>query len=202
MGPAIMSARRSLSRLRAELRRARKLGRAAARRFAAVPWKKLFSLAAWLGLVQQPRMWLAAAAAAAAQFLLAMLFLGGSPTTAEKVGSNTRQRAGGHADRGVAVRGGLQRAKSPQASLAETGTTADEQDTELDLDARPSHRAGPTTAWGDDGVPRTARRPATQGGRYAPQADEPAPQRQPASVHRPGSVRLQGIVQEEGLSAP
>jgi hypothetical protein len=205
--PKVASARRSLRRIRLELHRAGRLSRAAGQRLAALPWRNFFSLAGWLGLLQQPKLWLAAVAAAALQLVAALLFWGGEANKAQQ------ERAAAHAasaqDREThdvaadekPVAEGLtvewpsevgSRPSRPGSPRHEHGFEFEDGD-ELHLTADSSDR------WHPD-VPHTARRPLMSQGGYPPHATGYSPAEGDGSAAAPGPVRLRGIV-EDGLQS-
>ncbi len=208
LSPTILAARRSLRRFEAELHRARKLAHKVASRLSMVPWKRVFSLAAWLGLLQQPRMWLAATAAAAAQIVLAMVFLGGapsrefgsvgvSPARSARPVSPSENGGGGRAS-GLA-RAGVSHTQSHTAGRLDAGLTQTDAvpgEPETGPDSGSIQQTGPTLGWDDNKVPRTASRLPAQPGIVGTQRAEFAPNSQTDPVRRPGSVQLRGIIQE------
>lgn len=190
----IVAARRSLRRFEAELLRARKLAGRVASRISAIPWKKVFSLAGWLGLLQQPRVWLTATAAAAAQIVLAMFFLQDAPSRdagGREVSPARSARAASTAEsnqNGLASRGSERGPTEADASAGELKTQ---------LATSSSREAGPTIQWERDTLPRTACRVAVQPEGDGTRGARSAVHLQSEPVRRPGSVQLQGIIQEE-----
>lgn len=198
---ATVAARRALQSFEGELHRARNLAGKVARRISAVPWKKVLSLAGWLGLLQQPRMWLTAATAAVAQIVLAMLFLGSdpskdpggadvSPARSARAASSAESSREGRAPNGFAT--GL------------TEAAASRGEPEAQLARRSSRETGATVRWERDILSPTASGVAVQSEGDGTRGGRSAYHRQADGVRRPGSAQLQGIIQEgdEGRTVP